>query len=290
MNIRPAVAAMSRQHSFMRWFRLWRITAAVCLTGTWMQSCPADDVEAVFVPQSEALTEFLRRFDAVEKMGFVRTLRPGSTGVGYTLETLLGIKENNQPQGDLRGMEIKAYRDAELAFDDREKMNLFLKEPEWLDGNTSAERILAYGYQDKTGRRAWYQSVTVSENTTRLRLRANIRQRRIELLRKGQVIAFWPFDVLQKRLNEKLSEAVFVAAETRGQGTAEEFHYQTVTYCAEPRVQQLIQLVESGDVIVELRMHIKPTGGARNHGTAFRLRKHQLSKLFAIQRRCRPVP
>ncbi len=241
------------------------------------------------MPDSPALREFLKRYDPVSKRGFVTTLRPGSTGIGYTLETLLQIQENNSPRGDLLGMEIKAYRDGEEQFDDQHKMNLFLKEPEWQDGKTSADRIREYGYVDDNGRQAWYQSVTCKPNSTGLKLSVDRDARLVLFLRNDQQIGRWKFDVLQKRLTEKLSEAVFVAAATRGTGQGEQFHFRTVTYCAQPAVEKLIELVESGDVILELRMHIKPTGGARNHGTAFRLKKHRLKDLFAQQVRCRPI-
>lgn len=239
-------------------------------------------------PNSKALSEFLKRFDSLTERGFVKTLRPGSTGIGYTLETLLQIEENNSPGGDLLGMEIKAYRDSESKFDDHEKMNLFLKEPEWLDGLKSADRIKTYGYIDDNGRQAWYQSVTVNVNKNGLRLAVDHDNKRVLFLRHDKTIGQWPFDTLEKRLLEKHSETVFVAAESRGNGSEEEFYYRTVTYCASPSVKKLIKLIEEGDVVLELRMHVKETGGARNHGTAFRVRKHRLIDLYKVQQRCRP--
>ena len=114
------------------------------------------------------------------------------------------------------------------------------------------------------------------------------KQKQLLLLRKKDIIGAWSFDVLRKRLTEKLNEAVFVAADSRGSGRTEEFHFQTVTYCSGPSVERFLKLVESNDVIVELRMHVKESGSARNHGTAFRLKKHRLIDLFQIQCRCRP--
>ena len=241
-------------------------------------------------PASPALKKFLTRFDAIESRGFVNTLRPGSTGIGYTLETLLNIEENNSPAGDFLGMEVKAYRDNETQFDDHEKMNLFLKEPTWLDDYSSAERIRAYGYVDDEGRHAWYQSVTSTPNKAGLALRVDRDDSQVTFMRRGQPIAVWNFDVLRNRLNEKHSEAVFVAAETKGKGMDEQFHFRTVTYCAAPSLERFLQLIEEGDVIVELRMHVKETGIARNHGTAFRVRKHRLKDLYRTQIHCRPVP
>ena len=238
---------------------------------------------------SVALQGFLKRFDPVAERGFIRTQRAGATGIGYTLESLLNIDENNSPQGDLLGMEIKAYRDSESRFDDHDKMNLFLKEPEWLDSRSVAERIQAFGYVDPEGRHAWYQSVTSVRNSSGLQLKVDRPNQCVLMLRNDEPIARWTFAVLAKRLHEKHTEAVFVAAETRGEGRDEEFHFRTVTYCASASVERLVELIEDRDVVLELRMHVKPTGGARNHGTAFRVRKHRLVDLYEVQQLCRPI-
>lgn len=239
--------------------------------------------------QESILQEFLVQFDKVSARGFVKTLRPGDTGVGYTLETLLEIPENNSPRGDFQGMEIKAYRDSETTFDDQDKMNLFLKEPEWLDGLTTAERIQQYGYKDPNGRQAWYLSVTSRRNDADLQLVVKGQGDVLELHRHNVPIARWSLEVIEQRLQEKHAHSVFIGAESRGKGADEEFWYKTVTWCQEPSAKRLLELTANGDIIVELRMHLRPDGSARNHGTAFRIRKHKLQTLFREQETVRPV-
>ena len=41
--------------------------------------------------------ELVRKLKAIKKMGYIKTHRTGNTGIGKTLEDLLGIKENNIP-------------------------------------------------------------------------------------------------------------------------------------------------------------------------------------------------
>jgi len=246
------------------------------------QDRPATDV------QRDVLDQFLVRFDRISAQGFVKTRRTGDTGVGYTLESLLELKENNSPRGDFLGMEVKAYRDSEEEFDDHEKMNLFLKEPQWIDGLKSAERVRQYGYRDPNGRQAWYLSVTCKVNDAGLQLQVNEQCDSLTLLRHDQPIGNWSVETLQQRLTEKHAHSVFVAAETRGEGKDEEFRYRTVTWCRDASAARLLELVNSGDVIVELRIHLRADGSVRNHGTAFRVRKHQLEHLFAMQERVRP--
>ena len=231
--------------------------------------------------RSEALQKFLTAFDPIAERGFTPSLRTGSTGIGYTLETLLGVEENNEPTGDFLGMELKAHRGRDLDELSSKKMNLFLKEPVWTDGLSHRERIPKYGYVDGNGRVALYSTATSQENSHGLRLVPNHGQQRLELHVKGQSVAWWSREILQSRLNEKLTETAFIGAQARGAGRDEEFHYQTVLYCEQPSVDSFLQLAAVREVMVEMRMHIREDGSARNHGTAFRIHMDQLPRLFA---------
>ena len=46
------------------------------------------------------LDDFIREFEKVKALGWIKTHRSGPTGVGKTLEDLLGIPENNLDQPD----------------------------------------------------------------------------------------------------------------------------------------------------------------------------------------------
>ena len=46
----------------------------------------------------------------VSRKGFIKTMRPGDTGVGFTLETLLGIEANSNKAPDYKGIELKSSR------------------------------------------------------------------------------------------------------------------------------------------------------------------------------------
>ncbi len=236
-------------------------------------------------PAAEGLQRFLTKFDEVAARGFTPTLRSGSTGIGYTLETLLDIKENNNPQGDFLGIELKSHRGDDFSKSSSKKMNLFLKEPRWLDGLSHKERIPKYGYVDDNGRTALYSTATRKENSHGLKLVPTGQE--VFLAYKGENVATWQHEILAGRLQEKLTETIFVGAETKGTGRNEEFHFQTALYCREPSVRRLADLISTGEAMVEMRMHIKETGSARNHGTAFRIRQNSLPQLFRMIVLCR---
>lgn len=55
-------------------------------------------------------SEFLKRLRKVKSKGYVKTHRSGPTGIGKTIEDLLGVKENNAPGPDGRRIELKSKR------------------------------------------------------------------------------------------------------------------------------------------------------------------------------------
>lgn len=50
------------------------------------------------------LEDFIREYRKIKEMGWIRTHRAGPTGVGKTLEDLLGIEENNHDAPDFGDM------------------------------------------------------------------------------------------------------------------------------------------------------------------------------------------
>ena len=115
--------------------------------------------------------------------------RRGSTGIGHTLEQLLGVPENNDPGGDFRGIEVKAEREQERPNPHR-RVNLFLKEPTWLDDWSGVERIRRLGYEDPNGRDALYQTVTARDNSAGMRLEVDVSANALLLIHNADAIAW----------------------------------------------------------------------------------------------------
>ena len=56
------------------------------------------------------LDDFIREYTKVCEMGWIPTHRQGPTGIGKTLEDLLGIVENNIDEPDFGEYELKSCR------------------------------------------------------------------------------------------------------------------------------------------------------------------------------------
>lgn len=68
--------------------------------------------------------EFLKRITEIKEMNYVRSHRKGDTGIGKTIEDLLGITENNIAGPDFSIYELKSGRK-----DSSSMLTLFTKTP-----------------------------------------------------------------------------------------------------------------------------------------------------------------
>ncbi len=58
----------------------------------------------------ESIRELRGKFLKIKEMGYVKSVRGGSTGVGATFEFLLGKSEDKLEAPDFKGIEIKTRR------------------------------------------------------------------------------------------------------------------------------------------------------------------------------------
>lgn len=85
------------------------------------------------------LNDFIVEFEKVKAMGWIKTHRAGPTGIGKTLEDLLGIPENNLDEPDFGDYELKSCR-----IDSNSMLTMFTRAPEPRRANTYLR--MKYGY------------------------------------------------------------------------------------------------------------------------------------------------
>ena len=85
------------------------------------------------------LDDFMREYRKICDMGWIRTHRAGPTGIGKTLEDLLGIPENNVDGPDFGDYELKSCR-----LHSNSMLTIFTKTPQ---PRGAADRLRqAFGY------------------------------------------------------------------------------------------------------------------------------------------------
>lgn len=219
----------------------------------------------------EKVTQKLKNIKA---QGYIPTKRVGSTGVGYTLEELLDLKENNIALPDLTRAELKAHRDGSASM-----ITLFtFNNKVWqID---PMEAIRKYGSYDKNGRRGLYYTMSLKPNSAGLFLEVSDE---IIVIRhiSGEKIAIWKLEKLEKRFEQKIPALILVHAFSEERDGKEYFNYDRASLLQGTSPSILKNQFKKEHLQVDVRMHDKGTKGARNHGTAFRAKEDKLPFLFA---------
>lgn len=235
----------------------------------------------------EVASELLGLLRDVASKGFVRTLRPGDTGIGFTLETLLGISANSRRAPDYKGIELKAKRSRIGA--DKSRSTLFSKAPNWkLSPVRNALGLLdARGYVDGDGRRSLYHTLSArGPNSLGLALDIDadndwLRQVYLDpSTRRAVHDVTWEIPSLKADLAAKHRQTFWVRAACRGTGPGEEFHYVEVQHTRRPMTANLVALVEAGVITVDYALHKKSETRARDHGYLFKIHPDDLGALF----------
>lgn len=235
-----------------------------------------------------AVVELLDMIREVSRKGFVPTLRAGDTGIGMTLETMLGIKPNAKKTPDFRGIEIKAKR---LGARTANRVTLFSQVPNWsLSPIGNAWNLLStYGYTrggklrlnheiDAKGPNSlgFYLEVDAAKDW----LKQNHLGRGITDLKKGKHVTTWELETLRTRLSEKHPQTFWVGAKVRGGREAEEFHYVQVQHTRQPKVRNFDALLEGGLISVDYLMSQKGPKSVRDHGYLFKINPRDFDALF----------
>jgi MvaI/BcnI restriction endonuclease family len=233
------------------------------------------------------LTELLSKFDSVRGQWF-DSLRTGDTGIGYTFETLLGIKENNDQTADFQGIELKCKQRKSANGTSSGKLNLFQLAPVWEKKQTSIERLMEIGLQNSNDLYSCYSQVTTTPNNLLLAHAQNLSEQRINLL-KGEIqLGHWLYKTLEKRLLEKHSRAAFILTSVSKTKTGAKFRYEELIYCEQPNIDRFLDLVQNNQLVFEFMMSEKTKGKVRNHGYPWRLiREDLLDQLFAVRAKLR---
>lgn len=231
--------------------------------------------------------ELLGLLRDISARGYLRTLRPGDTGIGYTLETMLGIAANSRQAPDYKGIELKAKRSRVGAGQNRS--TLFSKVPSWrLSPVGSALGLLnARGYLDTGGRLSLYHTLSArGPNSLGLALDVDpindwLRQVYHEPSSREIIHdVTWEIPALKNDLAAKHRQTFWVRAACRGSGADEEFHYLEVQHTRRPMTANLVALVEAGVITVDYALHKQSETRARDHGYLFKIHPDNLGALF----------
>jgi len=235
--------------------------------------------------------ELLGLLKEISEKGFIPSTTNADSGVGDTLEALLGIRRNSNRAPDYKGIEIKSSRLNSRTGRQENRSTLFSKIPNWeISRLKSAREILDnYGYiSSSSGRPALQVTLKHIPNAQGLYLAFNDVDSKIQSLfrhgeRSEEVVA-WKVDELENSLREKHKNTFWVKAKTTEIHGSEHFHYVQVVATSTPLVSNFSQLVDLGSIQMDYTISekVKPDGGlkVRDHGYLWKIAPEDIELLF----------
>ncbi len=228
------------------------------------------------------IEEFIEKFIKITEMGWVRTHRSGPTGIGKTLEDLLGIEENNKNEPDFGEYELKAMRTNASSM-----LTLFTKTPQ--PPRVNKALLDTYGFAtdnyengEKVLHTTLFATRPSSLGNTGKTLKIKCASNRISIVDNlGNAPAYWDSAELEKAFNKKYRyHLVHVFADSSGAGNNEEFKFHTAWELSDFSFENMISLLREGQVAVDIRIGQYPDGRPHDHGTGFRIQERYLAKMF----------
>jgi len=219
------------------------------------------------------------KLQQIKKAGFIKTHRRGDTGIGKTLEDLLGIKENNIPLPDIGEIaELKSYRK-----NAKSMMTLFTLEPLPKGGDRDRLLLDNFGYSKRDNQRSKELHSTLScKRYNNQNLKLSVEKDKIKVKGKSKRLnIFWDIESLRNKFEEKLPALVYVLADTKIIGGVEYFHFNEAYLLEDFDFELFKKRVRADDMVVDFRMYYRPNGSVRNHGTGFRVKIRKIDDCFS---------
>lgn len=236
------------------------------------------------------LEDFIREYTKICEMGWIKTHRPGPTGIGKTLEDLLGIQENNIDGPDFGDYELKSCR-----LGSNSMLTIFTKTPQ-PQGAAHTLRT-TFGYisnvydnPEKVLHSTLSADRYVPVANTGHSLKISCSTEKISIVAEdNREYAYWTREQLKIAFEKKYkNKFVYAKAISRGIGSDEEFKFIDAYEVSGFDYKAFVSLLEQGKIYIDLRIG-QYHGGAKNgqthdHGTGFRIKESDQPLLFFNQK------
>lgn len=168
-------------------------------------------------------------------------------------------------------------------------LTLFTKSP--LPRKANSALLQRYGYPSRRGNKRKELHTTVnakSYNTLKGKtgFRIDIKDVRVELISESkEVLGYWDKRILATSFERKLPRLLYVKADSRGEGTNEEFWFNEAWLLTGFDFQNFVKLLKDGKILVDIRIGQYPDGRPHDHGTGFRVLPDRLDMCFSHRER-----
>ena len=239
---------------------------------------------------SPIASELLDKIKRISEEGFIKTLRVGDTGVGFTLETKLDIKANANQSPDYKGIELKSFRKKKNRSG---RTTMKSQVPNWDLSNlkSSKEILFKRGKFNELKKRhqLFHEHSTIKTNSYSMKLLLDdsknyLYQIFINAENQIEKDVVWDLNLLISKLKKKHKETFWVSATTMGKSgdENESFKYENIKHTGYFSEKNFLTLIETGRITLDYTIKEKPNGGVKDQGYLFKIHSKDLELLFTF--------
>lgn len=226
----------------------------------------------------------------IKDRGWIRMLRTGFNGPGYTLETLFGINENDSELPDFEGIELKTQKKT-----GRGKITLLNVNPKSNLGDPIKIILDKLGYADseypeyKVFNTSLYTNEVKKCGDYYLSINVNDRMKRVELCIQNydnnelNLSVFWPYTVLQERIYKKLKYLAIIKYEEK-EDKYKYIRYDQINVYKIKSFYHFIKILKKGKIRISFKIGLHKEkelfGQMYNHGVGFDIFNEDLDGLY----------
>ena len=235
------------------------------------------------IPNANSVSQELLNLIKMNISGWNRAELMADTGIGRTIESLLGINMNSSKAPDYKGIELKSKRKK------AQRSTLLSQVPDWNLSklNNAREIVDKYGYFDGPNHKT-LQITVEAQKVTRQNLSLNVdyandylemleMAKDEEQLKKVDDVTVWLLPQLHSRLLEKHKETFWIDVENKTNNGNEYFRISSIEHTKNPLVSQFDLLLEQGRIQLDLMLS-RASGNGDTF--AFKIRKSDRKFLF----------
>lgn len=237
-----------------------------------------------------------QKFNEIRNLGYVKTVRNGSTGVGATFEQLLGKNEESFEIPDFYGIEIKtrrAYSKSSITLFNAVPTGSSYYEVKRLrdnygwptKGNKEIKSLYAMVNSKTREQAGLFYSFKLDINEKEQRIYLEVYDKNWDLIDKE---TYWDFDILEEKLIRKLQVLALVKAWTNKIENQEHFKYYKINFYVLKSFDAFIDVLKQGKIKINLRISThtdeKRYGNVDSHGVGFEIHEEDLLDIYDLYR------
>lgn len=230
------------------------------------------------------LRDIIKILKEYKEKGYIPTHRRCPTGIGKTLEDILGIEENNINISNTTFAEIKSARKGTKSM-----LTLFTKAPN--PDRANSKLLNQYGYISarSKGKKVLHTTTWATGYNTikgQVGFKVLVLPNKVSLISStAEELGYWDELTLRGSFEKKLHHVLYIRADRIGKGKTEQFWFNEVWMLSGFNYNGFKTAINDGIICIDVRIGQYPSEKPHDHGTGFRIFPDNLELCFSGRKR-----